>query len=93
MPRSGLDLDASLHDQVPLLIVETRAPSTWRLDEGVKRDLYAAGGVQSYWLLDPRGPRVRVLTLRAGEYVEETVLDGPGEFTVTEPFPVTIRLE
>ena len=90
--RDGLDLDANWHDNVPLLALETRSPSTRRLDEGVKRDLYAEGGVASYWLLDPRTPRLRILELRDGEYVETAVLDGPGELTVERPFPVTLRL-
>ena len=90
--RAGFDMDSDLHDQVPLLVVETRSPSTWRLDEGVKKDLYAEGGVASYWLLDPRTPRLRILELRDGEYVETAVLDGPGELAVERPYPVTLRL-
>ncbi len=37
----------------PDLVIEILSPSTRRIDEGVKRDLYARMGVREYWLADP----------------------------------------
>jgi Uma2 family endonuclease len=38
---------------VPRLIVEVLSPSTGGRDIGIKRDIYAAGGVPEYWIVDP----------------------------------------
>jgi len=77
----------------PLLVVEVRSSSTWRRDEGDKRDIYAEGGVPSYWLLDPVAPALRVLELRGSAYAEVACLDGPGTLQVRHPFPVEIALD
>jgi len=37
----------------PDLIVEVLSPSTAKKDEGLKRDVYEAAGVQEYWLVHP----------------------------------------
>jgi Uma2 family endonuclease len=37
----------------PDLVIEILSPSTRRLDERLKRDLYERGGVDEYWLGDP----------------------------------------
>lgn len=54
----------------PLLAVEVASPSTSRYDRVLKRQVYEARGVPSYWLLDPHtldhGPRARGRPLRAG---------------------------
>ena len=39
-----------------------------------KRRLYAEGGVQEYWIFDPRNDTATLLELNAGEYVERAVL-------------------
>ena len=76
----------------PLLVVEVRSPSTDWLDRGRKREIYAEGGVASYWRADPEGPSLQVLTLRGDTYVETARLDGPGVLHLDQPFPVDVTL-
>ena len=40
---------------VPAFVLETASPSTWRIDAGLKRDIYAEIGVAEYWRHDPTG--------------------------------------
>ena len=44
----------------PDLVVEVLAGPTRRIDETVKRDLYAESGVREYWLVDPDERTVRI---------------------------------
>lgn len=76
---------------VPLLVVEVRSPATARYDDVVKRRVYAANGVLSYWLVDPYAPSVTVLELDGGRYAERAAVAGDEEAAVTAPFPVTLR--
>lgn len=39
-------------EQVPLICVEIRSPSTWRYDVGRKKSVYEAHGVPELWLVD-----------------------------------------
>ena len=48
-----------------------------------KRQLYAEGGVQEYWIFDPRNDTAMLLDLQDGEYVERAVLTA--EDTLTTP--------
>ena len=48
-----------------------------------KRQLYAAGGVQEYWIFDPREDTAILLELQNGEYVERAVLTA--DDTLTTP--------
>ena len=56
----------------PDFVLEVTSASTRREDEGRKRDVYAALGVEEYFLYDPRGeylaPPLKGYRLRAGEY-------------------------
>lgn len=52
----------------PSLIVEVLSPSTQRHDRIRKLRLYAASGVQEYWLLQPYPAIAEVLSLKDGEY-------------------------
>lgn len=76
----------------PVLAVEILSPSTRRRDIQVKREVYEQGGVEAYWLVDPKRPGLTVLQLDpvAGTYVERADLSGDGTFEATVPFPVTI---
>ena len=40
--------------KVPDFALEVASESTWREDQGRKRDLYASLGIGEYWLFDPR---------------------------------------
>ena len=52
----------------PDLVVEIRSPSTARLDETTKRELYEKCGVPEYWLADPEAQTITVLLLSEGGY-------------------------
>lgn len=76
----------------PLLCVEVLSPSTRRRDLGAKWDIYDRGGVVSYWIIDPQGPRLLVheLNLASGKYRIEADLFGEATFNAKLPFPVAI---
>ena len=52
----------------PDLVVEILSPSTTRQDRVRKLALYATHGVPEYWLIDPGGKALQVLTLVDGRY-------------------------
>ena len=56
----------------PDFVLEVTSASTRREDEGRKREVYAALGVEEYFLYDPRGeylaPPLQGYRLQAGEY-------------------------
>ncbi|MEO8678964.1 MAG: Uma2 family endonuclease [Vicinamibacterales bacterium] len=45
---------------VPALVVEILSPSTRRVDERIKRNLYDRVGVREYWVIDGVGNRIGV---------------------------------
>jgi Uma2 family endonuclease len=62
------------------------------MDPTIKRAKYQAAGVPAYWIADPAAPRLTVLELADGEYVDRAVL-GPGdEVRLSRPYDVTVRL-
>ena len=46
----------------PDLIIEILSPSTQELDKLVKRHLYSKFGVREYWIVDPVGKNIEVMT-------------------------------
>jgi Uma2 family endonuclease len=57
-----------------------------------KRDDYAAAGIAEYWIIDPEGPRILVLSLQGGRY-EVVGEHGPGQVAqsrVLEGFEVAV---
>ena len=76
---------------VPVLAVEILSPSTARVDRLLKRSVYAALGVPSYWIVDCDEPSVTVLRLVGDGYVEQATVRGDETLTVAEPFPLTLR--
>jgi Uma2 family endonuclease len=72
-------------DVAPLLVIEIRSPSTARFDAGTKRLVYEAAGVQWYWLVDPDEPRLTVLELVNGKYVERASVAGDTPFDAAAP--------
>lgn len=74
-----------------LLVVEVLSPSTWRRDLGLKRDAYAAAGVEHYWVVSPTLPSLTVYRLGAdGGYREVTHVEGSAVASLTAPVPVRI---
>ncbi|MHB8961318.1 MAG: Uma2 family endonuclease [Candidatus Limnocylindrales bacterium] len=76
----------------PLLVVEVISPSSRWMDPTVKRAKYQAAGVPAYWIADPVRPRLTVLELENGEYVERAVAEQGEAVTLTRPYDVTVRL-
>lgn len=58
--------------KAPDFVMEIASPSTYRADQGPKRDLYAGMGVSEYWLYDPTGdylkPSLQGFRLVEGQY-------------------------
>lgn len=86
------DLGDKRITRTPLLVVEVISPSSRLMDPMVKRAKYEAAGVPSYWIGDPVRPRLTVLELQAGAYVERAVLQPGDEVALEQPFAVTVRL-
>ena len=63
--RLGLLTELNLQG-APDLVVEILSPSTHKVDEGIKRQLYDRMGVREYWIIDPVAETVTVYR-RAGE--------------------------
>jgi Uma2 family endonuclease len=76
----------------PLLVAEVISPSSRWMDPVVKRAKYEAAGVPAYWIADPEAPRLTVLELEGGRFVERAVLAAGDEVELTRPYSVTIRL-
>ena len=82
----------------PDFVLEVTSASTRREDEGRKRGVYAALGVEEYFLYDPRGeylaPPLQGYRLRAGEYrplPAVTVLPGGGMAVYSEVLGLELR--
>jgi len=56
-------------EKAPLLAVEILSPSTKRVDQGRKRERYAVGGVQHYWIVDIERRHLLCLRLDDAAYV------------------------
>ena len=82
----------------PDFVLEITSVSTRREDEGRKRGVYAALGVEEYFLYDPRGeylaPPLQGYRLRGGEYrplPAVTVLPGGGAAVSSEVLGLELR--
>jgi len=70
----------------PDVVVEVLSPATSKRDLGVKLQLYARFGVPHYWVADTDERTVRRFELRAGQYVEQPVLQA-GDVLTCSLFP------
>jgi Uma2 family endonuclease len=77
-------------EETPLLAVEVLSPSTKLRDLGLKRRYYGDAGLPWYWIVDPKEPRLTVLRLVDGRFVEEAVVTGDEPYVATEPVAVTV---
>ena len=85
------DIDEKRITRTPMLVVEVISPSSRLMDPLVKRAKYQAAGVPAYWIADPTGPRLTVLELVDGQYVERASV-GRQDVALELPFPVTVHL-
>lgn len=74
------DPDAQTIDVPPDIVIEILSPGTRRRDLELKRALYARFKVPEYWIVDPDGRAVAVLTL-AGDSYEQVPGEGDGAIT------------
>ena len=86
------DLGPKRITATPLLVVEVISPSSRWMDPHVKRAKYEAAGVPAYWIADPQAPRVTVLELEDGRYVERAVLEPGAEVALSRPYDLVLRL-
>lgn len=77
-------------EKTPLLAVEVLSPSTKLRDLGLKRRYYGDAGLPWYWIVDPEMPRLTVLRLENGRFVEHAVATGDQPYVATEPVEVTV---
>ena len=60
--------DAAYFTIAPDWVCEVLSPSTRRLDQGEKRDLYAREGVRHLWFVDPDARTLEAFELREGHW-------------------------
>lgn len=71
----------------PDFVVEVISPSGRRKDLQIKRDVYEAGGVREYWVIDPFEDRVKVFRL---DDETKRYPSTPEEYTFKDPVKVGI---
>jgi len=54
--------------KTPKLIVEVVSPSSQKMDEEIKPQIYAAEGVKYYLLVNPESGEIKVFTLKRNKY-------------------------
>ena len=74
----------------PDLVIEILSPSTGQRDLGIKRGIYAKYGVREYWIVDPNGKTVEVLTWTESGYRTEAVIPKTG--TLNSPLLSALNL-
>lgn len=68
-------LNKGKYHGIPKFIVETLSPSTASRDRKEKKALYAAKGVDEYWIIDPFSKSIEIYYLTEGNYeLEETYI-------------------
>ncbi len=76
--------------ETPTLVVEVISPSSARIDRMLKFARYAEGGIEQYWIVDPRVPSVEIYNLIDGEYQLAASAQGTETAAVTAPFVVAV---
>lgn len=75
----------------PLLAVEVLSPSTTLVDLHAKKAVYECLSVASYWIIDPREPKLTVFELDdTGRYELLAEVKNDDAFDAVRPFPVRI---
>ncbi len=63
----------------PDMILEVLSPGTAARDRNLKRKRYERFGVQEYWLIDPDGNTLEMLTAKDGQYIQVCKTIRPAE--------------
>jgi len=81
--RQGIITEQNIQG-APDLVIEIISPSSTRMDQEIKRDLYAKYGVRYYWLAHPQDQWLRAYELGAdGQY--ELIAEGQGDMVFSAP--------
>ena len=73
--------------QTPAIVIEVLSPGTARIDKMLKFSRSQEGGIEQYWIVDPRVPSIEVYQLTDGAY--QLVAQGSGAAAVTVAGPLT----
>jgi Uma2 family endonuclease len=77
----------------PALVVEILSPSTRRVDERTKRDLYDRVGVREYWVVDPESNAMSVYRRNSsGRFPVAAQLEAAQDAELTTPLLPGFRL-
>jgi Uma2 family endonuclease len=76
-----------------LVVVEIVSPGSHRTDHMIKRDEYADAGIPHYWIVDLDSPVTLIACHLAGEFGYQDAGPVTGQFTTTEPFPISLILD
>jgi Uma2 family endonuclease len=76
--------------QTPAIVVEVLSPGTARIDKLLKFSRYQDGGIEQYWIVDPRVPSIEVYGLNDGAYQLLAQGSDAAEVPVTGPLSVTV---
>jgi Uma2 family endonuclease len=75
----------------PVLAVEVFSPSSMLNDLNNKKAAYQQLGVPSYWVIDPKEPKLLAFELdESGVYQLAAKVEGADAFETQRPFPVRI---
>lgn len=75
---------------MPLLVVEVLSPSTRTADLTVKREHYAAAGLDWYWVADPVGASLSVFHTVGDELALVQTITATDEAPTVGPFPIVV---
>lgn len=76
--------------QTPAIVIEVLSPGTARIDKVLKFSRYQEGGIQQYWIVDPRVPSIEVYELAGGVY--ELIAHGSGATSVPVAGPLSVTV-
>jgi len=76
--------------QTPAIVIEVLSPGTARIDKMLKFSRYQEGGIEQYWIVDPRAPSIEVYQLADGAY--HLLAQGSGTDAVPVAGPLTVTV-
>lgn len=68
--------DRGRYQGIPTIVFEVLSESTRNKDMLKKLNLYMAGGVREYWIVNPENPEVYIYTFALGEICNYRVFKG-----------------